>query len=90
MKNNPETDTPESMTKEEAEAVLRRLGLGTVLDEPDSEMSKYYVTNTFTEYGDPLAPFRKNPALFRDERLQRELERADENPDTPNPDEQPK
>lgn len=38
---------------------LERLGLAGVLDEPELPMSEYYVTNKFTEYGDPLAPFRE-------------------------------
>lgn len=50
--------SPDKWTKEQADEVMKRLGLEGVLNEPPSEMSKYYVTNTFTDYGDPLAPFR--------------------------------
>lgn len=52
-------DQPEAWTRERAEAVLRRMGLGPVLDEPPSKMLKYYVTNTFTKFNDPLAPLRE-------------------------------
>lgn len=53
-----EHPSPDKWTKEQADEVMKRLGLEGVLNEPASEMSKYYVTDTFTGYGDPLAPFR--------------------------------
>lgn len=56
MRDDP--NKPARMTKEQAEGVMKHLGLERVLNEPASEMSKYDVTKTFTEYGDPLAPFR--------------------------------
>ncbi len=47
--------SPDKWTKEQADEVMKRLGLEGVLNELPSKMSKYYVTDTFTEYGDPLA-----------------------------------
>lgn len=44
--------------KQWAYAELEKLGLAEVLHEPESPMSTYYVTEMFTEYGDPLAHFR--------------------------------
>ena len=64
-------------TRERAEAVLRRTGLGPVLDEPPSEMSKYYVTNTFTSFNDPLAPFREAFAPLAETNVRDSLEKAE-------------
>ena len=45
------------LSKDEAQALLKKV-LSYSTDEPESPMSRFYVTKTFTEYGDPLAPFR--------------------------------
>lgn len=77
------------MTKEEAETVLRELGLGPVLDAHPSEMSKYYVTNDFTEYGDPLANFRETFAPLREGDLRSELEELKKKGYVPDPEDAP-
>lgn len=56
--------------------VLERLGIAAVLDEPESPMSRFYVTKTFTRYGDPLAPFREKFAPLADANLRELLEQA--------------
>ncbi len=70
-------DQPEAWTRARAEVVLRRTGLGPVLDEPPSEMSKYYVTNAFTVFNDPLAPFRKAFAPLAETDVRDSLEMAE-------------
>ncbi len=72
-----ENDQPEAWTQERAEAVLRRMGLGPVLDEPPSEMSTYYITNTFTEFNDPLAPFQEAFAPLAETDVRATLEKAE-------------
>lgn len=67
---------PENWSKEQADEVMERLGLVGVLNEPPSEMSRFYVTETFTEYGDPLAPFRDAFAPLASTDLKRVLEEA--------------
>lgn len=52
-------DVSGGWTKARADAVLKELGIDGVLDEPESPMSRFYVTESFTEYGDPLEPFRE-------------------------------
>ncbi len=39
-------------------------------------MSKFYVTETFTEYGDPLAPFGEKFASLADVNLRELLEQS--------------
>lgn len=56
---------------------LKRLGLAGVLDEPELPMSRYYVTGDFTEYGDPLAPFREKFAPLNGVNLRDLLEQED-------------
>ena len=60
----PEEDQDVSggWTKDRADAVLKEMGTDGVLDEPESPMSRFYVTESFTEYGDPLEPFREKLA----------------------------
>lgn len=60
--------------KQWADAELAKLGLAGVLDEPELPMSRYYVTNNFTEYGDPLAPFREKFLPLTDVNLRDLLE----------------
>jgi len=67
---------PGNWSKEEAEEVMKRLGPAGVLNEPPSEMSRFYVTETFTGYGDPLAPFRDAFAPMANTDLKRVLEEA--------------
>lgn len=52
-------DVSGGWTKDRADAVLKEVGIDGVLDEPESPMSRFYVTESFTGYGDPLKPFRK-------------------------------
>lgn len=62
---------------------LKRLGLAGVLDEPELPMSRYYVTGDFTEYGDPLAPFREKFAPLTDVNLRDLLDQEDALQDDP-------
>ncbi len=55
---------------------LEKLGIAAVLDEPESPMSRFYVTKTFTEYGDPLTPFRERFAPLTDVNLRELLEQS--------------
>jgi hypothetical protein len=55
---------------------LEILGIAAVLDEPESPMSRFYVTETFTEYGDPLAPFREKFAPLTGVNLRELLEQS--------------
>ena len=72
-----ENNQPEAWTQERAEAVLRRTGLSPVLDELPSEMSKYYITNTFTVFNDPLVPFREAFAPLAETNVRDSLEKAE-------------
>ena len=42
--------------------MLKEIGIDGVLDEPESPLSRFYVTESFTGYGDPLEPFREKLA----------------------------
>lgn len=55
-------DVSGGWTKDRADAVLKEIGIDGVLNEPESPMSRLYVTESFTEYGDPLEPFREKLA----------------------------
>ena len=70
-------DQSVTWTRERAEAVLRRMGIGPVLDETPSGMSKYYLTNTFTSFNDPLAPFREAFAPLAETNVRALLEKAE-------------
>lgn len=60
----------------EGRTQLETLGLAAMLDEPESPMSRFYVTKTFAEYGDPLAPFRKKFAPLTEVNLRELLEQS--------------
>ena len=55
-------DVSGGWTKARADAELKEMGIDSVLDEPESPLSRFYVTESFTGYGDPLEPFRKKLA----------------------------
>ena len=52
-------DVSGGWTKDRADAVLKEIGIDGVLNEPESPLSRFYVTESFTGYGDLLEPFRK-------------------------------
>ena len=66
-------DVSGGWTKDRADAVLKEIGIDGVLDEPESPMSRFYVTESFTGYGDPLEPFRKKLARVEGGTLQERL-----------------
>ena len=55
-------DVSGGWTKDRADAVLKEIGIDGVLNEPESPLSRFYVTESFTGYGDLLEPFRKKLA----------------------------
>lgn len=66
-------DVSGGWTKDRADAVLEEVGIDGVLGEPESPMSRFYVTESFTGYGDPLEPFRKKLARVEGGTLKEKL-----------------
>ena len=66
-------DVSGGWTKDRADAVLKEIGIDGVLDEPESPLSRFYVTESFAGYGDPLEPFGEKLARVEGDALKERL-----------------